>query len=193
MNYIIEDNFDFYGELNAVKNVLDVSSNICMISHEPLTYNSVTLSCKHSFNYLPLYTELCLNNNTQFISCPYCRTRADKLMPFIPLPTIKKVYGVNSPTKMCMPTPKCSFLLKTGMYKGQMCAQNGMEYEHGIFCHKHLEHNNVWTAEKEKLFKTKSVPELKEMLKKRHLKVGGVKKDLVNRLFANNDVCENKI
>jgi hypothetical protein len=183
MNYIVEDNFDFYGELNALEPSPVSSNTICMISHEPLTYNSITLQCKHAFNYVPLYTELCMNNNAQFITCPYCRTKSDKLIPFIPLPTIKKVYGVNHPAKMCMPIPKCSFILRNGMYKGQNCDQNGIEYQHGVFCHKHLEYNNVWTAEKEQLFKMKSVLELKEMLKEKGLKVGGIKKDLVNRLF----------
>jgi hypothetical protein len=182
MNYIVEDNFDFYSALKAETSVAEA---VCMISHEPLTYNAVTLSCKHSFNYLPLYNELCLYNNKSHINCPYCRSKADKLIPYIPLPNVKKIYGVNSPSKNCMPMPKCAFIIKTGLYKGLACEHNGMEYAHGIFCDKHLKHNiaTVWTPEKEKLFKTKSVPELKQMLRDKSLKVGGVKKELVNRLF----------
>ena len=61
MNYIIEDNFDFYNALKAEEPAESVA--VCMISHEPLTYNAITLSCKHSFNYIPLYNELCLYNN----------------------------------------------------------------------------------------------------------------------------------
>lgn len=185
MNYILEDNFDFYGELNDVKKDNDLST-VCMVSHEPLTYNSVTLACKHSFNYLPLFNELSIHNNKQYISCPYCRSRSEKLIPFIPLPTVKKVYGVNYPTKMCMPAPKCSFIIKSGLNKGLACEQNGMEHEHGIFCDKHVKNNtdSVWTPEKEKLFKTKNVFELKSMLREKGLKVCGVKKELVNRLFT---------
>ena len=74
MNYIVEDDFDFYGELQE-KTCEDTDLAVCMISHEPLTYNSVTLSCKHSFNYLPLYNELCLHNNKIFLLCPYCRKK----------------------------------------------------------------------------------------------------------------------
>jgi hypothetical protein len=186
MNYIVEDKFDFYGELNN-DTPIDISSNaICMISHKPLTYNSITLPCKHSFNYLPLYSELCLHNNKQYISCPYCRIKLNKLIPFIPLPSVTKVYGVNYPTKMSMPLPKCSFLLNSGMYKGVLCEQSGMEYEHGVFCSKHVKFNinNTWTPEKEEIFKSKTVVDLKKILREKGLRVGGVKKELVNRLFA---------
>jgi len=185
MNYIVEDKFDFYAELN--KDTIDISASaICMISHKPLTYNSITLACKHSFNYLPLFNELCLHNNKQYISCPYCRIKSDKLIPFIPLPLVTKVYGVNYPTKMSMALPKCSFHLNSGIYKGLLCEQSGMEYEHGIFCSKHVKFNidNTWTPEKEKMFKSKSVVELKKMLREKKLLVGGVKKELVNRLFT---------
>ena len=183
MNYIVEDDFDFYSALKADSVTPEA---VCMISHEPLTYNAVTLSCKHSFNYIPLYNELCLYNNKNFINCPYCRSKADKLIPYIPLPNVKKIYGVNSPSKICMPTPKCSFVLKTGLYKGLACEHPGMEYEHGIFCEKHLKHNinSAWTPEKEQIFNTKSVIELKQMLRGKGLKVGGVKKELINRLFV---------
>jgi hypothetical protein len=214
MNYIVEDDFDFYGELNNVQelNTSDTVPStvpstmpsaapstvpsalpttetipaICMISHEPLTYNAIILPCKHSFNYLPLYNELCLHNNKEYIICPYCRTKSDKLIPFISLPNVTKIVGVNYPTKLCMPKPKCSLILKTGMYKGLPCEHNGIEYEHGTFCSKHEKYNidNVWTPEKEKFIKEKNIPEIKSLLRSKGLKVGGVKKELVNRWFA---------
>jgi hypothetical protein len=135
---------------------------------------------------MTLYNELCLHNNKQYISCPYCRAKSNKLIPFIPLPTVSKVYGVNYPPKMSLPVPKCSFIINIGMYKGLACEHNGIEYEHGVFCIKHVKYNidNVWTLEKEELYKTKNVSELREMLKIKGLKVGGVKKELVNRLFS---------
>ena len=184
MNYIIEDDFDFYNELKAEEPAKPAA--VCMISHEPLTYNAITLSCKHSFNYLPLYNELCLYNNKSHINCPYCRSKADKLIPYIPLPNVKKIYGVNSPRKLCMPRPRCSFLIKSGSCKGLPCCHIGMEYEHGIFCDKHMNHtiDTEWTPAKEQLSKTKSVVELKKMLREKGLKVGGVKKELINRLFG---------
>ena len=182
MNYIVEDDFDFYSELKNLSNNETVlpEKNICMISHEPLTYNFVTLSCKHSFNYIPLYNELCLHNIKHCIYCPYCRVKADKLIPFIPLPGVTKIVGVNYPTQRCIPASKCSFIHKNGV----KCAQNGIEYEYGIFCNKHTNTiENDWTPEKEKFSKTKSVIELKSMLRSKGLKVGGTKKELVNRWF----------
>jgi len=190
MNYKLDDDFDFYGELNNLQTeqatIPATMPAVCMISHEPLTYNAITLSCKHTFNYLPLYNELCLHNNKQNIICPYCRRKADKLMPFIPLPNVTKITGVNYPTKWCMPVPKCAFILKIGIYKGLPCEHNGVEYAHGIFCDKHVKYNidNTWTPEKEKFLKSKSLPELKALLKSKGLKVGGVKKELVIRWFA---------
>ena len=189
MNYIVEDNFDFYSELNdPVEKINQADSSMCMISHELLTYNSITLACSHSFNYVPLYNELCLylNMNKDYINCPYCRCKINKLIPFIPLPGITKIYGVNYPPKLSMPAPKCSFIIKAGIHKGLPCGHSGIEYEQGVLCDKHMKYtiNSVWTPEKEQLLKSKSVPELKAMLKTKGLKVGGVKKELVNRLFS---------
>jgi hypothetical protein len=84
--------------------------------------------------------------------------------------------------KLCMPAPKCSFLLKSGI----TCDHSGVADASGVFCTKHHKCNleNKWTPEKEKLFKSKNVNELKEMLRVKGLKVGGVKKELINRLFA---------
>jgi hypothetical protein len=181
MNYIIEDDFDFYSALKA-ETTVNTPTSVCMISHEPLTYNAITLSCNHSFNYLPLFNELCLYNNKSSIHCPYCRTKSDKLIPYIPLPNVTKIYGVNSPSKWCMPTPKCAFIVKTGL----ACEHNGIEYANGIFCDKHFKctMDSVWTEEKALLLKTKSVVELRKMLREKGLKVCGIKKELVNRLYA---------
>ena len=61
MNYEIEGNLDFYSLLNTSNKELenDISNNnLCLISYEKLTDNSITLDCKHSFNYYPLYQEI---------------------------------------------------------------------------------------------------------------------------------------
>ena len=178
--YIIEDNFDFFKELNDTNSLSD--ENKCMISHTPLTYNSITLPCKHSFNYLPIYTELCLHNdNKSSICCPYCRSITDKFIPFIPLLGVSKVIGVNSPEKKCMPAPRCSAVLIMGARKGKLCGHNGLETVDGTFCEKHLI-KQIWTKEMDDLMKAKSVIELKQMCRDKGLKVSGVKKDLVKRL-----------
>jgi hypothetical protein len=201
MNYIIEDDFDFFKELNGNSNDNGNGNDNskddhichqtkCMISHLPLIYNSITLPCSHAFNYLPLYTELVLHNNKKKISCPYCREVSDKLIPFIPLPTVKKIVGVNYPTSQCLPSPECTVLIKLGPKKGSKCGRAGVAANNGVFCIKHQKHQqpievkeDVWSAEMEKLSKAKSVIELKEMLKDKGLKISGVKKDLVKRLF----------
>lgn len=185
MNYTIEDNFDFFKELNETTPTNLIEDHKCMISHLPLTYNSITLPCKHSFNYLPLYIELGLHNNKQNISCPYCREVSNKFIPFIPLPNVKKTVGVNSPEKNCLPAPKCEFKLKTG----SKCHHTGIASKEGIYCIKHNKNTHVdihkdnWTDEMEQLSKNKSVIELKQMLRSKGLKVCGVKKDLVRRLI----------
>jgi hypothetical protein len=182
MTYIVEDNFDFFKELNEgfVNSVLD---DKCMISHLPLTSNYITLPCNHSFNYLPLYTELCLYNNKKNINCPYCRKLSNKLIPFIPLPNVKRMLGVNYPDKDCLPAPACSVIIKMGVNKGLPCGGNGIVTDDGTFCLKHIPKDDGWTPEMDVLSKKKSVIELKEMLREKGMKVGGVKKELVKRLL----------
>ena len=188
--YKVEDEFDFYKALNETDDVSD--ENICMITHLPLTLNSLTLPCKHSFNYMPLYTELCIHHNYRIIRCPYCRAEFDKFIPFIPLPNVMRVIGVNGPEKKCMPAPKCQYMMKNGIHKGKVCNMNGMEIETGIFCKKHLMEKNVdvepvaeiWTTEMNELSKSKTVVELKKMLRMKGMLVGGTKKELIKRLFS---------
>ena len=182
MNYVVEDGFDFFKELNEPTTI--DSSITCMISHLPLTHNSITMHCNHSFNYLPLYKELSLHNNKQYISCPYCRTISSKLIPYIPIPGIIKLTGVNHPESECMPGPRCSVLLKMGARKGIACGHRGMVNDDGIYCGKHLKNAVIWTTAMEDLFKAKGVGELKQMLKDKGMKVGGIKRELVKRLLA---------
>ena len=194
--YNLEDEFDFYKALkedddngdNSVNNDNENKVlNNCMITHLPLTLNAITLNCKHSFNYIALYTELCIHNNKKSISCPYCRITSEKYIPFIPLPNVNRVSGVNAPESKCMSAPTCTLILTNGPRKGYVCGKNGVEYQTGVFCVKHTENSstaaNEWTAEMAVLCKTKKIAELKEMLKAKGLKVGGAKKELVMRLL----------
>jgi hypothetical protein len=184
MNYIIEDNFDFYSELNGAKVIPAIDK--CLISHEPLTYNAITLPCSHRFNYLSLYTELRLSPNSKII-CPYCRVVSSKLLPFIALPNVNKVPGINSPEKNCMPAPSCSWKIMNGIHKGRACGANGIESVHGTFCSKHFQKNNInddWTAEMEVIFKTNTMVELKKSLRAAGQLIGGTKRELVKRLIC---------
>ena len=63
MKYIIEGDIDFYSELNNsgdINNIISLSENVCLISKEGLNDNFITLPCKHTFNYIPLYKEIIL-------------------------------------------------------------------------------------------------------------------------------------
>ena len=112
----VEGNLNFFEELKKqlssnidVVDGLDVSNNIndgkCLITNEKLTDGYVTLLCKHSFNYVPLYNDLVnhkklLNLETQFlktneIRCPYCRTKQSILLPYYDMEGVKKIIGVN--------------------------------------------------------------------------------------------------
>ena len=207
MNYIIEGNINFFDELNNEVDEVDDNDydiQMCTISHTPLTYNYIKMPCNHSFNYLPLYNELSLiNTNKKSIKCPYCRTISSKLIPYIPLPGVEKRYGVNTPKKLCMDSPKCLYKLKNGKNKGFVCTKDGIETSNGTFCKRHIDLNNstikknpttknsiptiIWTTEKEDLYKRKSVAQLKQMLKEKGMKTIGLKKELVNRVFIYNN------
>ena len=197
----MEDDFDFYGSLknaimenaiteNAILHSAGDDGKQCMISHEPLTYNSITLSCKHSFNYMPLYNEFCMNKKLE-LNCPYCRTVQKKLIPFVPLPGVLKMHFVNHPEKLCMKGKTCDWLMKVGANKGKHCGKNGAEDANGVHCALHkqklttLNTKVVWTAEMEKLNKTKTVVQLKAMLRAAGLTSTGVKKTLIERLVTN--------
>ena len=84
MNYIIENNIDFFSELNKELSedsnkintkinakigeennishtenlIIDNKDNICLLTHLPLEENYITLCCDHKFNYIPLYNEI---------------------------------------------------------------------------------------------------------------------------------------
>jgi len=215
MNYVIDDEFDFFKELNndiSLKESGEKNKKMCMISHTPLTYNFIKLTCSHEFNYLSLYNELILTNGyNRNIKCPYCRTISDKLLPYIPLSGVQKKYGVNSPKSLCMDGPKCLYELKNGKNKGSVCGKSGVESKEGIFCKKHFDSicvikdkkdkkdkvtkkpmtTIIWTVEKEDLFKRKSVSQLKELLKEKGMKTTGLKKELVNRIFIYNNANSN--
>ena len=56
MNYIIENNIDFFSEINNENNNNnDNNEDMCLINGEKLNENFITLNCKHKFNYYPLY------------------------------------------------------------------------------------------------------------------------------------------
>ena len=67
MNYSIEGNIDFYGELlnSLCESTIESKNNrenkndeLCLITQQPLEEHFVTLECNHKFNYLPLFKEI---------------------------------------------------------------------------------------------------------------------------------------
>ena len=120
MNYIIEENINFYDLLNEEDEIDDEEkddgkdeNNICLISNEKLTEHFVTMECGHKFNYIPLYKDLfnhkyILNYMENYrnrllcneIRCPYCRKKSSELLPFYDLPisnniNVRKIIGIN--------------------------------------------------------------------------------------------------
>lgn len=121
--YIIEENINFYDELSKMLNNdndnNDDESKVCQITGLPLTDKAVTLECKHHFNYISLYKEICrqkydfrtyifdtLNKNDRikvrdanadyFIRCPYCRNIQLTILPYYEELGLKFKYGINT-------------------------------------------------------------------------------------------------
>lgn len=119
--YLVEGGINFFDELNkpeADKNASSTPVPVCLITDEPLTDLSVSLSCGHSFNYVPLYKEVYLQKtgknyleisklSANELKCPYCRKIQRGLLTFHEsLETIcPKVYGVNASTPSAAKPP----------------------------------------------------------------------------------------
>lgn len=145
----------------------DNDENICLISKEKLHPNHITLSCKHKFNYIPIFKEISYQknkSNTSFeitklshneIKCPYCRRITNKLLPYIPYPSVKQLRYVNSPDELCMSAMKCQHTHKcknpvdvdvdinvnNSDVKGDVkCDKNALYYEveNVLFCVQHF-------------------------------------------------------
>jgi len=121
MKYNIEGNINFYDELyqSLDNNESDDNTPECLITCLPLTDNSVTLECNHTFNYIALYKEICkqkyvfktyeqhniCSNDLHklrdskldyFIRCPYCRNMQFTIIPYYPEMNLPEKYGINS-------------------------------------------------------------------------------------------------
>ena len=91
MNYVIEDNINFYDLLNNYNQDDTVKKEKCLISNLDLDENYITLVCGHKFNYYPLYQEIIRQKTIQNlcevtklklnqIKCPYCRNITNNLL-----------------------------------------------------------------------------------------------------------------
>tara|TARA_B100001059_G_C17838349_1_gene589917 strand:+ start:6686 stop:7258 length:573 start_codon:yes stop_codon:yes gene_type:complete len=113
------NNDTFFKLLNEPVEIEDSIEDInkCYISDEVLDDTSVTLECKHSFNYYPLYQEIIKQKHSYRnklnhlklgnIECPYCRRVQNKLIPYKKLSGVRRIRGVNSPKEWCMMANRC--------------------------------------------------------------------------------------
>jgi hypothetical protein len=145
------------------------------------------------------------------IKCPYCRNVSDNLLPYLPSECTRMVNGVNSPTKYCMPY----LVTCHGKIKEKPCPFNACYIGETSYCKRHYlktqkklkeaqaqaqaqavgaqaqavgqqqEEAIEWTTEMKNIYKTKNLIELKQLLRLHKLKVGGNKKELVERMFTN--------
>jgi hypothetical protein len=122
VKYIIEGNIDFYKELYESLDDNDnddaeipKTNNLCLITNAPLEKDHIQLFCNHSFNYIPLYNDLCKQkkNGTEsyhkknLIKCPYCRSLHEYILPFNP--NVTPVYGVNTLNSIYMNVVKSAY------------------------------------------------------------------------------------
>ena len=226
---------NFYEELQKLKNdikneviknevIKNDEEDCCLITKDTLTTNYITFSCKHKFNYLPLYKTICIQKQKQSSSllepsylgqselrCPYCRTKFDKLLPYIPMKGVGATVSVNYPISSTMEFQCCNWLKKTGINKGLMCnkpayfdvsdheikikvpycVSHWKEYEKQLQAKNEQEHAKKdqpqeWTKEMNNYSKQKCVSELRGILRTALKKVGGTKKELIHRIFENN-------
>lgn len=136
-NYKIENNFNFNNEL--LKAICEDSSDDedeakCLITNQPLKKYNIKLSCGHSFNYEPLYTDIIRQKSPGYMRkeehriahyqfrCPYCRTIIKKLIPYVDdIPSVIEITGVNYPAKYTFFLNTCKYIFKSGKRKGEPC------------------------------------------------------------------------
>jgi hypothetical protein len=205
MNYIIEDDIDFYSELKKLNETSCINnSSTCLISGEKLDLNYIKLDCSHCFNYKPLLAEV-INQKKNYnpaetlilsidqIKCPYCRNITNGLLPQIPGLSKTYITGVNAPRKYCMPHRKCSWVFKSGVKKNTTCEKNGYDCNLGSYCNTHRniikrnllkQENNIGNSPtlSKDTYNKLTVVDLRKQLREKGLKVSGNKIDLITRL-----------
>ena len=126
----------FQSLFNKMMTETDASSSLdCMISKEPLNQHSaITLNCKHVFNYIPLYKELCRSkiHKKGSIVCPYCRVETSHILPMYIHEEVKVVNGINAPNKSILPNYQCQWVMKTGKNKGEAVCKRGGAIRDGL-------------------------------------------------------------
>jgi hypothetical protein len=152
-----------YDSDNDSDNTDSNEDNKCLISRDLLDTTKVTLPCKHSFNYVPLYKEV-FNQKKKLtvtevvrlrynqIKCPYCRTIHNYLIPYKNIDGVELVHGVNSPRKYAYYEKECSYVYKRGSNKGNICGIRCC----ATYCNSHLKYEDSNTVGKTNIKKKKN-------------------------------------
>jgi hypothetical protein len=121
----------FYNEFmkSISDNILiNDTSNVCMITNEPLELYSIKLNCGHQFNYKPLYNSVIAYLNNQYhkskqfyIECPYCRQRTRGVLPYVPELSLSRITRVNSPYTQSIGINSCIYINKLGVKCDRRC------------------------------------------------------------------------
>ena len=198
MNYIIEGDIDFWNELNN-DNEESEKEKVCLLTNEKLSRNFITLPCGHKFNYSALCDEIIQSKQylkynkfplkSYQIRCPYCRTRHNNLLIWIPNENVKYNKLVHSLTKP-LKHKECQYCYKSGKNKGKKCSDpRGYEGENGlVFCRKH------WKQYEKKKQKndSKTTNKLPELTKKEKTFLKTNLKKVIQEKLKNNNIVFKK-
>lgn len=111
----------------------DDYDNMCLIDGQVLDENHLELKCGHKFNYLSLLKEVKVQKRKNYletqklkkwtIKCPYCRSVHSGVLPYLSNVFPTKIKGVNWPPSKVFKFKSCTYTLKSGKRKGEMCGK----------------------------------------------------------------------
>ena len=142
-------NCQYFTNLLNMSNFTKEDTSLCLISHDPLEYNYITLNCGHSFNYESIYNEMIYqqtnkildNRNIKInqIKCPYCRTITNNNLPYFKYYNLKKIMSLNNYNRYSilhnhnsridistntLLAYRCNYMVKSKMCNEIACVEN---------------------------------------------------------------------
>jgi len=192
-NIIIENDNDNDNENeNEDEDEINETEDVCLITGEPLHEKYITLSCNHSFNYIPLMKErlqwvqnyknkgYCYSNkismNVQTV-CPYCRSVTDGILPLFDKVNgvdIEKIKWINWPKKNWYLRKKCVYKFASGKKKGECCGKGAL----GLFCSQHERYKDRYDENGNLIKKPKNKCKDKAMYSCMHIVSRGKRKGM---------------
>ena len=150
----MQNNFNKLLMQELSNNSVNNFDNVCLISNEELEHDHITFSCKHKFNYIPIYNEIKKQKNhiiqkkynyleVQKLSkyqmkCPYCRKIQDGILP--PKKYIDIIKYVNWPKSKILKINTCNYIFKSVKHKSlkcnKKCVYNYCDYHEKIINNK---------------------------------------------------------